>query len=79
LGSKLRRAIRQIGEDFSEVGDSEILAAVLCDLKGRMLGRDLKGADLLDRLYDIFDTDFGDFEGVHDGCLTPFKRRWGTR
>lgn len=73
LGSKLRRAMRHLGEDFSEVGDSEILAAVLCDLKERMLGRDPKGADLLDRLYDIFDTDFGNFKGVHEGYLTPFN------
>jgi len=73
LGSKLRRAMRQIGEDFSEVGDSEILAAVLHDLKGRMLGSDPKGAELLDGLYDVFDTYFDDFEGVHDGCLTPFN------
>ena len=73
LARKLRRAMLQIGQDFSEVGDSEILAAVLHDLKGRMLGSDPKGAELLDGLYDVFDTYFDDFEGVHDGCLTPFN------
>ena len=30
------------GEDFAEVGDGEILAAVLRDLKKRMLGGDPK-------------------------------------
>jgi hypothetical protein len=75
LAKKLRRAMLRIGEDFSEFDDSEILAAVLQDLKERMHGRgnDQKGAELLDGLYDIFDTDFRDFEGVHDGCLTPFN------
>ena len=37
-----------------------------------------KGAELLDELYDIFDTDFVKFAGVHDGCLTPFNADGGN-
>ena len=73
MGNKLRSAMRQIGEDFSAVDDSKVLAAVLHDLKRRMLGGDPKGARLLDALYRIFDTNFKAYEGVHDGCLTPYN------
>ena len=78
-GNKLRKAMRQIGQEFAKGGDNEILAAVLRDLQGRMLGEDQKkGAELLNELYDIFDTDFVAFAVVHDGCLTPFNADGGN-
>ena len=70
LGNKLRRCMRKIGEDFSGVGDSEILAACLRDLFERLINRGPKRGMLMDELYEVFDTDFDDFEGVHEGYLT---------
>ena len=73
LGKQLLRAMSQIEEDCSHVGDNEILATCLQKLHEYTLGGEDKGGVLSDKLYDIFDTEFSEFENVHEGWLTAFN------
>ena len=78
LGNKLHRAILGLEDtpkSFSGVGDCEILASVLGNLKERMLDPDKREGNLRDALYGIFNPNFNQIEGVHGGCLTLNKER----
>ena len=76
LGKKLRGAMRGLDDTFPQHNDCDILGSVLRNLKGRWAGDG--STELLDELYEIFDADFEDLEGVRDGCLTLNKEGGGT-
>lgn len=73
VGNKLRGAMRRLGEDFSHRDDCDILGAVLKDLKERFVKGGRGSTDLIDELFDIFDPNFEEMPGVHDGYLTLNK------
>lgn len=79
MGIQLRAMMRRLREpeDLSNTSDCTVLSMVLGELKNRMQDPNQHEGQLLDKLYDLFDIDFGAIPNVKDGALT-LEKGWSV-